>query len=108
MTALNIVSTLVQIGQFALDSMLLPIALVQARGRIVGIHETLIGLASILGPLIIVVFGANKPTTFWIATTIIAVSIVPIFISATIPAIDKQATIDKQTNFENPSTSNST
>lgn len=37
-----------------------------ARGRIVGIHETLICTASFIGPLIVAAFGAVQPTAFWI------------------------------------------
>lgn len=57
-----------------------------ARGRIVGIHETLIGLASIIGPLIIVALGAIKPHAYWVAASMIAMSIPPLFFAATIPA----------------------
>ena len=54
--------------------------------------NTLIGLAQILGPLIIVFFGASKPSAFWTATAIITVGILPLFMAFTLPAIDTTAT----------------
>jgi len=62
-----------------------------ARGRIVGIHETLIGLASIIGPLIIVALGAIKPDAYWVAAGMIATSIPPLFVAASIPAVNINA-----------------
>lgn len=60
-----------------------------ARGRIVGIHETLICLASFLGPLIIVKFGAIQATSFWIAAAFSALAILPLFVAAQLPAKDE-------------------
>ena len=64
----------------------------QARGRVVGIQETLIGLAQILEPLIIVCLGASKPSAFWTAAAIITVGILPLFMAFTLPAMDTTAT----------------
>lgn len=62
-----------------------------ARGRVVGIHETLIGLASIIVPFIIVVMGAAKPSVFWAGTVILIAAIVPLFFAESLPAVDKNA-----------------
>lgn len=70
------------------ETWLYRLAPAHARGRIIGIHETLISIAAILAPLIIVGVGALKPTVFWIAGAIIMVAILPLFIAATIPAAD--------------------
>ena len=66
-----------------------------ARGRVVGIHETLIGLASIIGPLIIVNMGAAKPNAFWAGAIILILAIVPLFAAESLPAVDKNS-MDEQ------------
>ena len=63
----------------------------QARGRVVGIQETLIGLAQIIGPLIIVLLGASKPSVFWAAAAIIALGILPLFMAFPMAAVDPTA-----------------
>ena len=80
----------------ASETWLYQLAPAQARGKVVGIQETLIGLASIVGPLIIVVLGANKPSAFWVAAAIIVIGIPPLFIASTLPAVDKASTIKHQ------------
>lgn len=60
-----------------------------ARGRVVGIHETLIGLASIIGPLIIVVMGSAKPSVFWAGAIILVLAIPPLFVAESLAAVDK-------------------
>lgn len=70
------------------ETWLYRLAPVHARGRIIGIHETLISIAAILAPLIIVGVGAIKPSAFWIAGAIIMVAIIPLFIAATLPAVE--------------------
>ncbi len=62
-----------------------------ARGRVVGIHETLIGLASIIGPLIIVAVGATKPSAFWAGAMILILAIPLLFVADSLPAVDKNA-----------------
>lgn len=62
-----------------------------ARGRIIGVHETLISLAAILAPIIIVGIGVAKSTVFLVAAATIMVAILPLFIAATLP-VAKQAT----------------
>ena len=61
------------------------------RGRVVGIHETLIGLASIIGPLIIVAVGATKPSVFWAGAMILILAIPLLFVADSLPAVDKNA-----------------
>ena len=58
-----------------------------AQGRIVGIHEALIGLATIIGPLIIVALSASSARIFWVAAAIISAALVPLFMAQTIPTI---------------------
>ena len=60
-----------------------------ARGRVVGIHETLIGLASIIGPLIILAVGATKPSAFWAGAMILILAIPLLFVAEGLPAVDK-------------------
>jgi len=62
-----------------------------ARGRIIGIHESLIALASIAGPMIIVALGVSKPSAFWVAAAACIVAIAPLFIASTIAAVDDSA-----------------
>lgn len=69
-----------------------------ARGRVVGIHETLIGLASIIGPLIIVAMGAAKPSVFWAGAIILILAIVPLFVAEILPAVDKNSMNEQPTN----------
>jgi MFS family permease len=76
----------------ASETWLYRLAPVETRGRVVGIQETLIGLAQILGPLIIVLLGASKPSAFWAAAAIIMVGIFPLFIAIPLPAGDTTAT----------------
>lgn len=66
-----------------------------ARGRVVGIHETLIGLASIIGPLIIVVMGAAKPSIFWTGAMILILAIVPLFLAESLSAVDKNSMLEQ-------------
>jgi MFS family permease len=70
------------------ETWLYRLAPAHARGRIIGIHETLISIAAILAPLIIVGVGAIKPTVFSIAAIIIMLAILPLFIAATLPAAE--------------------
>lgn len=80
----------------ASETWLYQLAPAQARGKVVGIQETLIGLASIVGPLIIVALGASKPSAFWAAAVIIAIGIPPLFTASTLPAVDKASAIKHQ------------
>ena len=86
----------------ASETWLYRLAPAQARGRVVGIQETLIGLAQILGPLIIVYLGASKPSAFWTAAAIITVGILPLFMAFTLPAMDTTA-ISKNLTLGNSS-----
>jgi len=70
------------------ETWLYRLAPAHARGRIIGIHETLISIAAILAPLIIVSVGAIKPTAFLMAATIIMLAIIPLFIATTLSVTD--------------------
>jgi MFS family permease len=59
-----------------------------AQGRIVGIHEALIGLATIIGPLIIVALGASNARIFVVAAAIILAALGPLFMAQTLSATD--------------------
>ena len=54
--------------------------------------NTLIGLAQILWPLIVVFIDASKPSAFWTDATIIMDGIVPLFVASNLPAIDATVT----------------
>ena len=69
-----------------------------ARGRIVGIHESLIGLASVIGPLIIVALGASKPNVFWAGAVILMLAILPLFAATTLAAVDKSSMLEDNIN----------
>ncbi|MDI1299362.1 MFS transporter [Methylotenera sp.] len=82
------------------ETWLYRLAPTHARGRIIGIHETLISIAAVLAPLIIVSVGAIKPTAFWIAGTIIMLAAIPLFVAVTLPATNSSQEIKlKDTNL---------
>lgn len=70
------------------ETWLYRLAPAHARGRIIGIHETLISIAAILAPLTIVSVGAVKPTAFLMAATIIMLAIIPLLIAVTLSVTD--------------------
>lgn len=75
------------------ETWLYKLAPAHARGRIIGIHETLISIAAILAPLILVGVGAVKPTAFLVAAATIMFAILPLFIAATLPASELPNTV---------------
>jgi len=72
----------------ALETWLYRLVSASARGRIVGLHETLLGISAILGPLIIVAFGATKPTAFYVASISLVIGILPLLFAQTLNVID--------------------
>lgn len=74
----------------------------EARGRIVGIHETLICLASFIGPLIIVAYGATQATAFWIAAGFTILAIAPLFVATQLPAVNDFNTQAEKENEKSP------
>jgi MFS family permease len=72
----------------ALETWLYRLVSANARGRIVGLHETLLGISAILGPLIIVAFGATKPTAFYVASVTLVIGIFPLIFAHTLNVID--------------------
>ena len=88
------------------ETWLYRLAPISARGRIVGIHETLISVAAIAGPMIIIAYGPESTTSFWIASAIILVSIPGLYFAHLVPAVTedehakheaKQETINTKT-----------
>jgi len=71
-----------------------------ARGRIIGIHETLIALASVAGPMIIVALGVSKPDAFWVAAAACIVAIPPLFIASKIAAVDEPAVVSSKPKIQ--------
>jgi MFS family permease len=80
------------------ETWLYRLAPIEARGRIVGFHETLIALAGIVAPLIIVAVGAVKESAFWLAAGIMLSAILPIFMAVTLPAIDDAESSAEETS----------
>ena len=76
------------------ETWLYRLAPAHARGKFIGIHETLISVAAIIAPLIIVGVGEIKPSAFWIAGAIIMVAILPLFIATTLPAVENSKESD--------------
>ena len=79
----------------ALETWLYSLVPANARGRIVGIHETLLGIAAILGALLVVVIDATKPDAFWIAVIVMLIGFIPLTFATTINAHPKE----KQAGF---------
>jgi MFS family permease len=69
------------------ETWLYRLAPIAARGRIVGFHETLISVAAIAGPMIIIAYGAESTTCFWIASAIILLSIPGLYFAHLVPAV---------------------
>ena len=61
-----------------LETWMYAVAPVQARGRIVGLHEALLGVAAVLGPVVVAWFGALAATPFLVAALSVALAIVPL------------------------------
>ncbi|HOY69377.1 MAG TPA: MFS transporter [Methylotenera sp.] len=80
----------------ALETWLYNLVPTNARGRVVGIHESLLAFAAILGPLLIVSIDTVKPDAFWVASTVImlALAIIPFAMPV---AINNQAQTVTQT-----------
>jgi MFS family permease len=70
----------------ALETWLYRLVPAQARGRVVGIHETLLACAAILGPLLIVTLDTIRPDAFWIASAVMLLGLLPLIWVTTIAA----------------------
>ena len=79
----------------ALETWLYSLVPANARGRIVGIHETLLGIAAILGALLVVVIDATKPDAFWIAAIVMLIGFIPLAFATSISTHTKE----KQAGF---------
>jgi MFS family permease len=62
----------------ALETWLYNIVPENARGRIVGIHESLLATAAILGALLVVALDAKKADAFWIAAGVMLIGLIPL------------------------------
>lgn len=78
------------------ETWLYRLAPVQAQGRIVGIHESLIGLASVAGPMLVVALGAERPDGFYWAAGLTALAIPPLWLARTLAASDKDTPPEQQ------------
>jgi MFS family permease len=61
-----------------LETWMYAVAPVHARGRIVGLHEALLGIAAVLGPVVVAWFGALAATPFLVAALSVALAVVPL------------------------------
>lgn len=70
----------------ALETWLYQIIPAQARGRTIGMHESLLATAAFLGPLMMVTMDPIKPDAFWIAAAVMVCGFIPLQFAHTIPA----------------------
>ena len=49
-----------------------------SRGRIVGLHETLIGLAAIAGPMLVAATGVQRALPFWLGSLACGLAVLPL------------------------------
>ena len=70
----------------ALETWLYRIIPAQARGRTIGIHESLLATAAFLGPLMMVTMDSIKPDAFWIAAGVMLCGFIPLQFAHSIPA----------------------
>jgi MFS family permease len=68
----------------------------QSRGRIVGLHETLIGLAAIAGPMLVAATGVQQALPFWLGSLACLLAVLPLgaatLLSASPASIEGAAT----------------
>lgn len=57
-----------------------------ARGRIVGVHETLIALASVGGPLAVAALGTDGPQAFWLGAALCMAALPPLWLAPVLAA----------------------
>ena len=85
----------------ALETWLYNLVPTDARGRIVGVHESLLAFSAILGPLLIVSMDTVKPDAFWVASAVIMLALAVIPFALTV-AINNQAQAASQSfSFSN-------
>lgn len=61
---------------------------IEARGRVVGIHESFIAIASVLAPLIVAAVGVAHPSAFYLAAGIMLLAVPPLFVATQLAVSD--------------------
>ena len=61
-----------------LETWMYAVAPVRSRGRIVGLHEALLGIAAVLGPVVVAWFGALAAAPFLVAALSVGLAVVPL------------------------------
>lgn len=64
-----------------------------SRGRIVGLHETLIGLAAIAGPMLVAATGVMRPLPFWLGALACLLAVLPLGAATPLSAHNDTATV---------------
>ena len=82
----------------ALETWLYNLVPTDARGRVVGIHESLLAFSAILGPLLIVSMDALKPGAFWLAAAVMMLALLLVPFAITVST--KQAESPAKQPFE--------
>lgn len=86
----------------ALETWLYMLVPINARGRVVGLHESLLAFSAVLGPLLIVSVDAIRPDAFWIAATVMLIGLIVLPLVNTVSA--QSETISTQPSFQLSST----
>jgi MFS family permease len=84
----------------SLETWLYSLVPADARGRIVGIHETVLGIAAILGALLVVVIDASKPDAFWLAAVVMLIGFIPLKFATTISTHPKELQTSYNANIK--------
>jgi MFS family permease len=85
----------------ALETWLYNLVPADARGRIVGIHESLLAFAAILGPLLIVSIDTIKPDAFWIAATVMLAGLSSLPLARTVSIQNNESPTKQIFKFSN-------
>lgn len=83
------------------ETWLYRLAPVEARGRIVGLHETLIGLAAVAGPMLVAATGVMQPLPFWLGALACLLAVLPLG-AATLLSASPEATADSSGTTATP------
>lgn len=67
------------------ETWLYRLAPASAQGRVVGLHETLIGLAAIAGPMIVAALGALRSDAFLVAAAMCGLALPPLWAATPLP-----------------------
>jgi MFS family permease len=70
------------------ETWLYRLAPIEARGRVVGIHETFIAIASVVAPLIVAAVGVARPSAFYLASGIMLLALAPLFLASQLSVND--------------------